>query len=479
MLFRRTSRATIAMAALLLVAVGVGWAQADGASMQDALPESVQSNSTSPSVQTTQPPPYELNPPLVGLNVRPLQPQGAEARSFLIPGAQITQALDTDQGDNSSQSSVHGVTRGLGSLSLQRLWRRYDLAADYLGGVAYYSDRPVGTALLQLLNAEQHISWKRGQFAVRDSFSYLPEGNFGAGSFGGSGAGSLAGGFVGGLAGLGILGPGQFASLGQQPRITNVAIADVTQFLSPRSSLSAVGSYGLVHFTDNQSGLINSHQVVAQGAYDYQLNRRDQIVVLYAYQGFRYPSSVGNNFNTNLVNVLVGRRITGRMEFIAGGGPQFTNVGIASMRSTDRLTFSGRVALRYRIQNSELALTFFRYDTNGSGFFAGATTNVLRFVVNRQLGRRWSAYADVGYSHNSRIAPSPIGSSAQTFDYVYVGGSLHRQLGRELSAFVGYQFNNVGSDASLCISGFSCNRTSQREVALIGLDWHPRPIRID
>src|SRR5207302_1896650 len=81
----------------------------------------------------------------------------------------------------------------------------------------------------------------------------LPEGMFGFGSYGGAGAlpglgiggGSLGGGFGN------FFGPGQFAALQQQPRLTNVSLADITQALSPRSKVTIAGSYGLVHFIDN------------------------------------------------------------------------------------------------------------------------------------------------------------------------------------------------------------------------------------
>ena len=490
-MFRKTNRAkAIAVALFFMTALGLGWAQSNSGVQEpaDRWPSGEVATPADPSAlpplsnQTT---PYELNPPIVGLNATGLQPSGTESRSFLIPGALVSQAVDTDEGGQSGNTNIHGVTRALGSLSLQKLWRRYDLAADYLGGVGYYSNRASGVAALQLLDVDQHVSWSRGQFAIRDSFSYLPEGNFGAGSFGGTGALSAIGGLVGGLAGLGILGPGQFATFGTQPRITNVAIADVTEFLSPRSSVSAVGSYGLVHFTDDTLGLINSHQFVGQASYDYQLNRKDQIAVLYAYQTFRFPSVAGSDFNTNLVNLLFGRRISGRMQFIAGGGPQYTHTQYEEVNNTpllasDRFTFSGRASLDYQLRETRLSLALFRYNTNGSGFSTGATTDLVRFSAGHPLGRQLIANVDVGYTHNTLIGPSLLANRGQSFDYVYAGGSLHRQLGRQFSGFVSYQFSNVSSNGKmLCLHVTSCSYTSQREVALVGVDWHPHPIPID
>src|SRR5262249_48645197 len=149
----------------------------------------------------------------------------------------------------------------------------------------------------------QGIAWKTGQFYIRDSFSYLPEGAFGFATYGGAtgfelGLGALGegNGLVGvGLGGqYGILGSAQYGSLGQTPRITNVTVADVTQALSPRSSITAAGSYAFVHFTDNNfDNLINSHQAGAQFGYNYSLTPKDQIGFAYGYRDFVFPSEVG------------------------------------------------------------------------------------------------------------------------------------------------------------------------------------------
>ena len=37
----------------------------------------------------------------------------------------------------------------------------------------------------------------------------------------------------------------------------------------------------------------------------------------------------------------------------------------------------------------------------------------------------------------------------------------------------------LGFDSSFCGNSPTCNRTSRRQVALIGIDWTPHPIRLD
>src|SRR5213593_3356187 len=276
------------------LALGTSWAQSDSSQQQPgSTADNTQQQGTGavPAFgQDNAAPVSNDNPPLSGLDQPSLEPRAA-ARSFLIPGAHVSQSLDTNVG--SGGPHINGITRALGSLTLQRLWSRYDVGLDYVGGGAFYPRSSVGAAQVHQLDADQRILWRTGQLAIRDSFSYLPEGMFGFGSYGGAGAlpglgiggGSLGGGFGN------FFGPGQFAALQQQPRLTNVSLAEIRQSLSPRSKVTLAGSYGLVHFIDNSFGFVNSRQVGAQAGYNYLLSRRDQVGVAYGYQAFRYPGS--------------------------------------------------------------------------------------------------------------------------------------------------------------------------------------------
>ena len=140
--------------------------------------------------------------------------------------------------------------------------------------------------------------WRNGQLTLRDSFSYLPDGTFGFGSYGGIGGfpfGAALGGPVGvaGLGGFGgqlhFFGAGQLGTLGNEPHITNLATVDIAQHLTPRSTVTLTGGYGIGHFTDNSDGLIDSRQTAVQAGYNYILSRKDQIGVLYGYQKFQFP----------------------------------------------------------------------------------------------------------------------------------------------------------------------------------------------
>jgi hypothetical protein len=425
------------------------------------------------------------NPPLTGLDQPSLEPR-ATTRSFLIPGIHVSESVDSNIQGNTGNTAIHGVTRALGTLFLQRLWGHYETDLQYVGGAGFYTARGRKAHLLQQLDAGERVMWRTGQLAIRDSFSYLPEGAFGFGAYGG--AGSFSGGLgagmgnLGGIAGTvlgGIFGAGQFGSLGQEPRITNTAALDVAQALSPRSSITAAGSYGLVHFIDDSAGFVNSREVAAQAGYNYQLSRKDHVALAYGFQRFEYPNFPGSAFRTQIVNLLYGRRISGRLDFLIGGGPQFTTINNPLLGSLQSVSGNGRVRLRYRFPRTTLGLSYARQNTAGSGFFLGAATDIAELSVDRPINRVWKMTADAGYTRSSRIQPAIAAFSAKHFDYVFVGGAVHRPLGRQFHLFISYQFNDLRFDTTCTTLSGSCAGTSQRHVATVGLDWHPRPIRLD
>src|SRR5215469_487163 len=187
------------------------------------------------------------NPPISGLD-RPSFEPGFGARSYLLPKAWVSEAVQSNVGGSLSSSNWTETTRAVGGIELQKLWKIHPLDIDYLGGVDWYNGASGSLYQVHSLEATQRFLWRTGQFAVRDSFSYLPEGGFGFASFGG--AGGIPGGNEGiGGGGLGgILTNTQFGSLVTQPRINNMSTADITQYLSPRSSVVVAGSFGLTDF---------------------------------------------------------------------------------------------------------------------------------------------------------------------------------------------------------------------------------------
>jgi hypothetical protein len=405
----------------------------------------------------------------------------------------------------------------LGSVTLERLWSHYSLALEYAGGVGYYSLKGQGLKSLQQMDLDQKIIWKRGQLSLRDSFSYLPEGNFG-GSYGSLGSQGIAS--LGNSAFGGFFGGSSIGTLGLAPRILNLSLADISENLTPKSAITAAGGYAFTHFYGNDvatgASFIGSSQTSAQVGYNRILTSHTQIALAYGYQGFDF-SVLGTAFHSHIIQGMYGHRISGRMDLLLGAGPQFTVIDtqgavcsdptfpaffcpstdtlIPTTNKNTKLGVAAQARLRYKFPRTSLDLTYLRFLTSGSGLFAGAQSDILRLSATRPLSRVWSAFVDIGYSRNTRVQPlseqqlsecsSPQlaqntcpANDAVVYSYGFVGGGLQRAFGRNFHGYVSYQFNELAFDHSFCGTG-ACSRISNRSVATFGLDWTPRPIRID
>ncbi len=398
------------------------------------------------------------------------------------------------------------MSRVLGTLSLRRLWSNYDLALDYAGGVGYYNVRGLGWRNLQQLGFVQKVSWTRGQFSVRDAFSYQPEGTVG-GAYGSLSSQETT---IGAGFGQGFLGGNNFGTLGDVPALMNLAAADVSENLAPKSAITLAVGYGLVHFYGSDPALVGvsflgSTQMSAQAGYNRVLTPHDQVALIYGYQGFRFtpggctlvagqcvgPSPVpGTSFHSQVVELAYSHRVSGRLNFMIAAGPQIINLsecaalfGLCAPDTTTadtRLGVAGRALLSYKFSKTTADLSYIRMTTAGSGFFAGAESDIGRLQLNRPLGRKWNSFVDLGYARNSRIEQGTFSAiNANTYSYGFAGVGVHRMLGRNLHAFASYQFNELSFDNSICVPGEACNRIAQRHNGTVGLDWTPRPIRID
>jgi hypothetical protein len=504
-------REKIWITSMLAIALSGAWAQDSTATPDSAGQQPVAAYGSDSAATSTN------NPPLSGLDAPSLEPN-ATPLSYLQPGATVSESADTNIGDAIGGGSVGSITRALGSLTLRRLWSHYDLALDYVGGVAYYSADGVGLKQLHDLGIDQKITWKRGQLSLRDSFSYLPEGNFGAvyGSLGSQGTLSLGntafGSFWGGTA---------LGTLGVAPRILNVSIADVSESLSAKSSVTAAGGYAFTHFYGsdfNGTSFIGSSQVSAQVGYNRQLNPNTQIALVYGYQGFDF-SVFGTAFHSHIIQGMYGHRISGRMDLMIGAGPQITFIDSQSAVCSDpalplfvcqalgatlgsvtdkdtKLGVAAQARLRYKFPKTTMDLRYERFQTSGAGLFAGSQSDIVQWTVERPLSRVWNATLDVGYARNGRIQPLTVdqvnaclsgqsnqnacpANDANTYSYAFAGASIDRHFGHDFHGFLSYQENQLWFNQSYCVAGTACNRISNRQVVTIGLDWTPRPTRLD
>jgi hypothetical protein len=152
------------------------------------------------------------------------------------------------------------------------------------------------------------------------------------------------------------------------------------------------------------------------------------------------------------------------MDLLLGAGPQITLIDTQSAVCSDptiqpilctlfgdtlnpitvkntKLGVAAQARLRYKFPTTTMALSYQRFETSGSGLFAGAQSDIVRLSATRRLSRVWTGMADIGYSRNERVQPLSAdqlsgcttassqdvcpANDAQVYSYGFVGGSLH------------------------------------------------------
>ncbi len=427
------------------------------------------------------------NPPVTGLDEPGLELHAASS-SFISPALQVSESADTNGANQFGGSGVESVSRVLGALDLQQFWPKTDVLLEYLGGGEFYNS-PFEAVQLQALGFEGITRWRTGQLTLRDTFSYLPDGSFVIGYGGVPGLGIANGNFGIGLPGgtlPGLNNPnGQLAPVGDIPRLANTAILDAVQAINPVSAITLAGGFSNTHYYDSSNCtfspvtcLINGDQVTIEGGYSHLLNRHDQLGAVYAFQLFQFPQATGGQIYVHIVNLRYSHTLTGRLSLIAGAGPQYTEVENGGYAS--RWTVSARVRLLYKLAHSSLFLSYEKYTSAGAGVFAGANVQSAGLGYTRPLGRTWQFYGDLSYSHNSEVQGLLNTSGATSYDNGTAGFTLRKHLGRTYDFFTTYHFGEVGfNDDSPFGAAYGTGHIAQRQIGTVGVEWHPRPTRIE
>jgi hypothetical protein len=425
------------------------------------------------------------NPPVSGLDQPGLDLHPA-MRSFIAPALQVSESADTNAGNQLGSTRVESVSHVLGALDLQKFWGKSDLFLEYLGGGAFYTT-PFQAKQLQAMGVEGVTRWRTGQATLRDSFSYLPDGSFQMGFGGDPGLGLLAGGLGTGGGGGGLPGAnqfnGNFGSVGNIPRLANTAFLDVVQALNARSAITVAGGFSNGHFYDPTETLINSDQITLQGGYSHLLSRHDQIGVVYAFQLFQFPQASGGEVYVHVANVRWSHTISGRLSLVVGAGPEYTDLQLGGPAT--HISLSARAQLRYKLGRGSVVASYEKFTSAGSGFFAGADTQAARAGYTRPVGRTWEGYVDVGYSHNKKLQDLTLGAAAASgYDDESAGLVVRKHIGRTYDFFAAYRFSrlsfNTPGNSPVCLfDPNSCGNTTLRNVGTVGLEWHPKPTRLE
>jgi hypothetical protein len=425
-----------------------------------------------PIIDTNEPPdatpdPNALRPdttPLTGVQTPGLGTQEFR-HSYWVPGVQVATTAQNGGGNG----GWFDTTYLAGNLSLSEAWAHSHLALNYSGGGYFSTDSNQGNGNYQQVGLAQSFHWARWQLDFFDEFAYLPTSQFGFGGLSNIGAPGVGGSLSGGVSGIGgSIVPDQNVLTANGPRYSNSFATQANFLTSSRGSITFVGSYGILRFSD--PGNINNDDIIGGVGYNYAISRKDTIGVLYRFTGYHFsglPQAIGDH----VFNAAYSRRITGRLAISLFGGPEITEFRIPIGTRTDQIGVSFGASAAYGLERGGITLTYNHGTTGGSGIVAGATGDNLTATATRQITRQWSARGNFGYGRTHGFN----GNAASTpgFNSFYFGAGLDRPLGRNALLSFGYTGYLVHQSDVAC--GGTCSTTSIQHQIAVGFQWHTRP----
>ena len=140
-----------------------------------------------------------------------------------------------------------------------------------------------------------------------------------------------------------------YASVG--PRYSNATALQLTYATSPRGSITASGSYGLLNFVD--PGNVDNDTTTATVGYNYALSRENSIGAFYRFSSYHYPGQP-QAFGNQSFNIAFSRKLTGRMALQLYGGPVITTFRVPVGGQSNKIGANAGATVTYAFKDGEL-----------------------------------------------------------------------------------------------------------------------------
>lgn len=378
------------------------------------------------------------------------------------PALQASQSAQTGM----IAGQILSVTSLGGSLDLARRWRRYRLALVYSGAETVYQPSYFGTRYFPYHRGglSQDIFLNRWTLRLRDDLLYSL----------GSGFSGL---FTGGPPQVGQNGilnsiqpslvPSETIETGLVRQLNNTALGEADYELSRRSTVTILGSYGFLHFLN--AGYIDDSDVHGRFGYSYALSAKNNIAVTYDYDRMKFAGT-NSLIQTDLAQIVFGRKLTGRLAFQAAAGPELVHLANFGAVKNTQVSWSALSTMSYELRRNSYALSYSHATTAGSGVFVGSQTDTMMALASRQITNFWSASLTGGYAVNRNLVP--VATLANRFDNWYAGASLNRQIGRQVRLALNYEYTEQRSAGTGC-PVINCGLPGSTSQIGMTVQWHP------
>jgi len=395
--------------------------------------------------------------------------------SYWVPGIGFSSSVSSNLFYPTSTSSWYVNNYVSGNLSLLEAWSRSQLALNYSGGGSFSGNSTEGNNFYQQLQFAQSFLLNRWIVQIADSLSQLPQSAFGFGvgtNLGVPGVGGSLGPTIPGVGNNFV--PNQTIFSGYGPRISNSTVVQATYQLSRRSSITASGAYGILHYVD--PGNTDTQSVFGSFGYNYKISKKDTIGLFYQFGSFHYPGNP-QAYGSQTVSAAYARKITGRLAFSLYGGPQFTSLRVPVGTTSSTVNAYASAFLSYSLEKGVISGNFVHGLSGGSGLLTGSIIDQVSVSGSRKLSRLWTANANVGYAYNRTVINSAGAGSNPSYGNWFVGVGLNRPIGRNFLlsfAYTAYfQNNNTGCSGPGCGTG-----STSSQGFTVSFQWHPRPFTL-
>jgi hypothetical protein len=394
--------------------------------------------------------------------------------SYWVPGIQFSSSLQSSQYNSSGNTSGWYATNyALGNLSLLEAWNRSQLALNYTGGGTFSTSSSQGSGAYQQLAFAQSFLLNRWIVQIVDDFSQLPQSAFGFGVGTNLGVPGVPGSLGTTIPAVGSnYVPNQSVFFGYGPRYSNAVVAQATYQLTRRSSITASGSYGILHFVD--SGNIDTNSVFGSLGYNYTLTKKDTIGLFYQFSGYHF---IGNPqaYGSQTVSAAYSRKITGRMALTLYGGPQFTSSRVPVGTTSTTLNFYASAFLTYAFEKGTISGSYLHGLTGGSGVLTGSISDQVTFTATRRLNRLWTASANLGFAQNRTVINSAGTASNPSYNDWFVSASVGRPIGRDFVFSLAYNPYFATNNPVCSVPGCGTSSSGVTQTVTLNFQWHPRP----
>ena len=295
----------------------------------------------------------------------------------------------------------------------------------------------VSLALSQVINVG------RWEFLLSDNTDYLP---------------STPTTGISGIPGLGDLGltPVQ-AGIPSAPqgvlsdfadRVDETGSLSIQRQITGKTSANASGSYTISRYVGNASLGIDSDSASGSIGMMHQYSVRNGLGGNYAYSSYKFVGYLfgipAADFVSQTASAIYTHSFTRRLMGTASVGPQWTTIDY--LGKTTSLGLFADVSASYTGKESSQSFSFVRGTNSGYGVIGGSISDGLNYTATKTFSRVLTGAFTASYTHSASL-PTP-GLPTYRFDTTLLGVQVSRALGRSLSCYGSYTFEDQSNQGS-------------------------------